>query len=351
MRDHHDDQPRSVASSPAEQEDPTVVLRKHARSRPLAMSGELDIILTVLKGQRQGEVIVLRHGDTLVGRGQGVDLHLCDRGVSRNHVRISVSDRGRVELLDLESTNGTFVNGERAARERLRYGDRIRVGLEAVLELGFVQRLATESPPCPRPEASIPRLPPPPPTTSEAPPAPGPRWGYSEATIIAYGRLLELRRERLGARHPAVAEMLETMGVALQDNGHLEAALEHLRQALDIFQEQASATPRATARALARVASVELALGQPRAAVRRLEQAEQLLSASDGSDAVELARVRLSLAHALWTEGSDLARTSALARKAHDALVAAEVGASARLDDPPAWTSAPGSHLVLVHVS
>ncbi len=133
-----------AASSESAADEPTLVLRKHARSRPLAIDGERDVIVTVLKGQRRGDVITLHRGETLVGRGHGVDLRLADRGVSRSHARLSVDERGEVELVDLGSTNGTFVNGERIARGSLRLGDRIRIGHDAVLELGLALRHATE---------------------------------------------------------------------------------------------------------------------------------------------------------------------------------------------------------------
>ncbi len=59
-----------------------------------------------------------------IGRAPGLDLILADRMVSGRHARIVHQDDG-YWLEDLNSTNGTFVNGARVDRHRLRTGDRI----------------------------------------------------------------------------------------------------------------------------------------------------------------------------------------------------------------------------------
>jgi len=48
--------------------------------------------------------------------------------VSRFHCRFTVSDAGVLQVEDLESTNGTFVNDERVTKWALKPGDRIRAG-------------------------------------------------------------------------------------------------------------------------------------------------------------------------------------------------------------------------------
>ena len=55
--------------------------------------------------------------------------------VSRVHCRLTVSDAGLLEVQDLESTNGTWVNDRRVERLALAAGDRLRVGrVELVVE-------------------------------------------------------------------------------------------------------------------------------------------------------------------------------------------------------------------------
>lgn len=48
--------------------------------------------------------------------------------VSRFHCRLTVSPEGALDVQDLGSTNGTFVNDSRVERVALHQGDRLRVG-------------------------------------------------------------------------------------------------------------------------------------------------------------------------------------------------------------------------------
>ena len=70
-----------------------------------------------------------------VGRAARADF-VVDAGlVSRLHCRLTagVTD---LEVVDLESTNGTFVNGERTPRATLKSGDRLGVGrVELIVDL------------------------------------------------------------------------------------------------------------------------------------------------------------------------------------------------------------------------
>ena len=64
---------------------------------------------------------------TTIGR-EGCDITLGDPDVSRRHAEIQVSN-GDIQISDLGSTNGTFVNGERIDQPRtLRDGDEVRIG-------------------------------------------------------------------------------------------------------------------------------------------------------------------------------------------------------------------------------
>ena len=62
-----------------------------------------------------------------IGRAQGADLIVDAPLVSRVHCRLEAGPTA-VEVVDLSSTNGTFVNDERVARASLTSGDRLRVG-------------------------------------------------------------------------------------------------------------------------------------------------------------------------------------------------------------------------------
>lgn len=62
-----------------------------------------------------------------IGRGRGNSIVLDDMLVSRQHVKISADHRGLL-IEDLDSRNGTFVNGSRIDRSHLQEGDRIGIG-------------------------------------------------------------------------------------------------------------------------------------------------------------------------------------------------------------------------------
>lgn len=83
-------------------------------------------VLRVVDGPGRGTVLVLRDTHTL-GRAEGCDLVLPDPRVSRLHARVQSGPEG-TELVDLGSTNGTYVNGRRVTRCRLRHGDRVQLG-------------------------------------------------------------------------------------------------------------------------------------------------------------------------------------------------------------------------------
>ena len=63
----------------------------------------------------------------IVGRDQGADLVVDVPLVSRVHCRLDVKS-AEIEVTDLSSTNGTFVNDKRVTRASLTAGDRLRVG-------------------------------------------------------------------------------------------------------------------------------------------------------------------------------------------------------------------------------
>ncbi len=72
-----------------------------------------------------------------LGRATGADFVVGAAMVSRVHCRLTVAPSGDLEVLDLKSTNGTFVNDERVEIAHLRPGDKLRVGrleLVALLE-------------------------------------------------------------------------------------------------------------------------------------------------------------------------------------------------------------------------
>lgn len=86
--------------------------------------------LVVEQGERAGQVVAMAQPTLLIGRGRENDLVLLEADVSREHARLQHGPRGWT-LVDLGTTNGTFVNGKRLPPDDpylLRPGDRITVG-------------------------------------------------------------------------------------------------------------------------------------------------------------------------------------------------------------------------------
>jgi hypothetical protein len=90
------------------------------------------VTLQVLEGVDKGRVFRNLPTPVTVGREEGNLLRLNDERVSRFHAKIQY-DNGDIILTDLESTNGTRVNGNVVQIRRLRHGDRICVGRSLIL--------------------------------------------------------------------------------------------------------------------------------------------------------------------------------------------------------------------------
>ena len=75
--------------------------------------------------------LALTRRHTVLGRGAESDLRLDDPGISRRHAEIVLSDPPRIS--DLQSTNGTFVDGERVTSAELYNGARIGIGTLTLL--------------------------------------------------------------------------------------------------------------------------------------------------------------------------------------------------------------------------
>ncbi len=113
-------------------EDRTVVATSLAPAAPV---GGKRAQLVVLAGSNVGEMYNLQ-GTLLIGRGRDADIRIQGDGISRQHARMKVG-ADSVELEDLGSTNGSFVNGERIDRAVLQDGDKIQLGTATILKFTY----------------------------------------------------------------------------------------------------------------------------------------------------------------------------------------------------------------------
>ena len=91
-----------------------------------------DVTLRVLDGADRGKCFERLGTPVTIGREEGNTVQLNDERISRFHIKIQ-EDGGKLVLTDLESTNGTRVNGEDVQLRILRFGDVIALGRSVLL--------------------------------------------------------------------------------------------------------------------------------------------------------------------------------------------------------------------------
>src|SRR5256885_4096372 len=72
--------------------------------------------------------IELKQDIVRIGKLSSSHLQIQDPAVSRVHAVIEVAATGDIYLIDLGSSNGTYVNGSKVSKERLKTGDEIMLG-------------------------------------------------------------------------------------------------------------------------------------------------------------------------------------------------------------------------------
>ena len=89
-------------------------------------------VLKFISGKYQGGEFPIEVGqEVIIGRSSELDMVLVEDMVSRKHSRISF-EATDLFIEDLGSTNGTFVNGEKVSKKKLKVGDRILVGTSII---------------------------------------------------------------------------------------------------------------------------------------------------------------------------------------------------------------------------
>ncbi len=123
---------RPAATNPPAMDSP----QKKKGPSPLAPGQQFA--LRFISGKYQGGEFPLAEGvPVVVGRSSDLDMVLVEEMVSRRHARIELTG-GVVQVEDLGSTNGTFVNGERVIRGALAEGDRLLIGT-SILKLVILE--------------------------------------------------------------------------------------------------------------------------------------------------------------------------------------------------------------------
>ena len=117
------------------------------RFRPEQSESDRVPCVEVVAGARGGARVVLEPGVNRIGRDATFELCFDEDGVSRRHGQIDIDEHGVATIVDLDSTNGTFVNGRRVTRMPLREGDRVDIGGQIELRFGYRTRAEIQAGP------------------------------------------------------------------------------------------------------------------------------------------------------------------------------------------------------------
>lgn len=123
--------------SPTESDLLTTIEKKNSNTRPKFMSTEEKVIAPIIVKPTGPSVLlslqgrtmpfVITKNETTIGRHDSNDIPIPEQTVTGKHAKI-VLVNGELTIVDLGSTNGTFVNGVRIRSHELKSGDRFRLG-------------------------------------------------------------------------------------------------------------------------------------------------------------------------------------------------------------------------------
>jgi two-component system, cell cycle response regulator len=119
----------------ADWDDETKISAKEELNRPTPRDRDRAYLI-VLAGSSVGEMYKITAETTVIGRGQQADIQVIDEGISRRHAEL-VHEGERIIIRDLQSTNGTYCNGDRIGEHTLSDGDKIQVGSTTILKFTF----------------------------------------------------------------------------------------------------------------------------------------------------------------------------------------------------------------------
>lgn len=87
----------------------------------------MDVLLVMFRDGGDPRPFPVKKEVTTIGRREDCDLRIAVGDVSRKHCRLLLGD-DQVEIEDLGSSNGTFVNGSKVQKSALAAGDTIQIG-------------------------------------------------------------------------------------------------------------------------------------------------------------------------------------------------------------------------------
>src|ERR1041384_6772196 len=85
-------------------------------------------ILKIKSGVAKGAVFALKRGSNRIGRAEGNDYRIPDSCISAIHCEVTLDGTGKMFVRDLNSSNGTFIEGRRVELGVLAGGESLRLG-------------------------------------------------------------------------------------------------------------------------------------------------------------------------------------------------------------------------------
>ncbi len=93
------------------------------------------------QGPLFGKMVLLQSGSIVLGRSEEADIVINDEGISRKHLKLHY-DKGKTTATDLNSTNGTYVNGERIeTTATLNHEDKIQISSSTMIKYIYADKL------------------------------------------------------------------------------------------------------------------------------------------------------------------------------------------------------------------
>ena len=100
--------------------------------------------LIIIDGDNAGKIYSLDKKTITIGRSDEFDIQLADSSCSRKQAIIEFNDNNKPVLKDLDSTNGTFVNGSKITEINIEDGDKILLGFSSVFMFAIQDSLESK---------------------------------------------------------------------------------------------------------------------------------------------------------------------------------------------------------------
>ena len=88
----------------------------------------MNVTLVMVQADGSSKEMPVRELPASIGREEGVKIRIPRPNVSRKHCELAINDDDELVVVDLKSSNGTYVNGERVRERELVPGDLLTVG-------------------------------------------------------------------------------------------------------------------------------------------------------------------------------------------------------------------------------